>query len=83
MLTGLASWALWVLLVHERESAAIGLARLVSGRPSLASGTMWAMVDPIVVALPLAAIVTVVGSLVTAPAAVAARGRAAAPEAAA
>jgi SSS family solute:Na+ symporter len=83
MLAGIASWALWVLLVHERESAALGLARLLSGRPSLAAGTMWALVDPIVVALPLAAIVTVIGSLATAPTAAEPHGRAASPETAA
>jgi SSS family solute:Na+ symporter len=68
MMTGIASWAGWVVLVHEKESAALGVAKLLTGRASLAAGTMWAVVDPIVVALPLAAVVTVVGSLVTAPA---------------
>jgi SSS family solute:Na+ symporter len=65
MLTGTISWAAWVLLVHEKEAAAIGLANLLVGRPSLASGTIWAVVDPIVVALPLSALATVIGSLVS------------------
>jgi solute:Na+ symporter, SSS family len=65
MIAGLAGWAAWVLLVHEKEAAALGLAKALAGRASLAAGTTWAMVDPIVVALPLAAVVTVVGSLVT------------------
>ena len=67
MLAGFASWALWVLLVHEREAAALGLAGLLSGKPSLLSGTTWAVVDPIVVALPISALVTAVVTLVTPP----------------
>ena len=66
MVTGIVSWALWVLFVHQRESAALGLAGALFGTPSLAAGTTWAVVDPIVVALPASAIVTVVGSLLTA-----------------
>jgi SSS family solute:Na+ symporter len=68
MVTGTLAWAAWVLLVHEKESAALGLARLLSGKASLAAGTVWAVVDPIVVALPLSALVTVVASLLGRPA---------------
>ncbi len=68
MLAGTGVWGAWVLLVHERESAALGVARLLTGKASLAAGTTWAVVDPIVIALPLAAIVTVAVSLATAPA---------------
>jgi SSS family solute:Na+ symporter len=67
MLAGTASWALWVLLVHEKESAALGLSQLLFGRPSILSGTTWAVVDPIVIALPLSAAVTVLASLATRP----------------
>jgi SSS family solute:Na+ symporter len=67
MVTGVVAWGLWVLLVHERESAALGLARALSGRGSLLAGTSWAVVDPIVVALPLSALVTGVVSLAGRP----------------
>lgn len=67
MLAGFASWALWVLLVHEKEAAALGLARLLSGKASLLTGSTWAVVDPIVVALPISALVTVVATLATRP----------------
>jgi SSS family solute:Na+ symporter len=63
MLAGSGAWALWVLFVHQRESAALGVAQALFGTPSLASGTTWAVVDPIVIALPLSAMVTVAGSL--------------------
>ena len=67
MLAGFLGWATWVLLVHERESAALGVAKALLGRPSLASGTTWAVVDPIVIALPLSALVTVAVSLLGRP----------------
>jgi SSS family solute:Na+ symporter len=66
MLTGIAAWAFWVLFVHQRESAALGLSAALVGTPSLAAGTLWAVVDPIVVALPASALITVVVSLATA-----------------
>jgi SSS family solute:Na+ symporter len=75
MVAGTAAWALWVLFVHERESAALGLAKLFFGVPSLATGSLVARVDPIVVALPLAALVTWAGSLLGRPAEVAGAAR--------
>lgn len=63
MMAGFAAWALWVLFVHERESAALGVVKALTGRSSLGAGTTWALVDPIVVALPVSSLVTVVGSL--------------------
>lgn len=68
MLTGITSWALWVLFVHQRESAALGLSAALFGTPSIAAGTIWAVVDPIVIALPLSSLVTVAGSLAARPA---------------
>jgi SSS family solute:Na+ symporter len=70
MLTGTGTWAVWVLLFHEKESAALGLCRLLFKAPSLVTGTTWAVVDPIVVALPLSALVTIAVSLATRPIAV-------------
>jgi solute:Na+ symporter, SSS family len=61
MLTGLVTWALWVAFVHQRESAALGLSMALFGTPSIAAGTMWAVVDPIVIALPLSSAVTAAG----------------------
>jgi SSS family solute:Na+ symporter len=65
MMTGLASWAVWVLFFHEKESAALGLCKLFFGVPSLVTGTTWAAVDPIVLALPASALVTLLASLAT------------------
>ena len=65
MVVGLAVWALWVLFIHEKESAALWLCPTLFGVKSLATGTKWAVVDPIVISLPISAIVTYIGSLVT------------------
>ncbi|MFB3895091.1 MAG: sodium:solute symporter [bacterium] len=65
MVIGLAFWAFWVLFIHEKESAALWLCNALFGVKSLATGTKWAVVDPIVVSLPLSAIITYVGSLMT------------------
>ena len=66
MLVGLRRpGATWVLFFHEKESAALGLCQSLFGTPSLVKGTIWTVVDPIVVALPVSAIVTVVVSLLT------------------
>ncbi len=69
MLAGTIGWLLWVLLVHEKESAALGVCKLLFGAPSLLTGTTWAVVDPLVIALPLSTLVTVVATLATHPAA--------------
>ena len=68
MLFGIASWAGWVFFFHERESAALGFCSALFGKTSLVAGTTWAAVDPIVIALPISALVTLVGCLLTKPA---------------
>jgi len=67
MVTGLVVWGLWVLFFHEKESAALGLCLRFFGEASIVSGTRWTVVDPIVIALPISSVVTVIGSLLTKP----------------
>jgi solute:Na+ symporter, SSS family len=67
MLSGTTAWIVWTLLFHEKEAAVFGIAKAIAGRPSLVSGTVWAVVDPLVIALPISALVTVVASLATRP----------------
>lgn len=57
---------LWMLFVHEQESKAIGLSRLLFGSDSLA-GHPWNMIDPQIVALPVSFIVFVVVSILSEP----------------
>jgi len=63
MLSGFFSWGLWVLFFHEKESAALGITKSFFGKASLVSGTSWAVVDPIIIALPISALVTIFVSL--------------------
>lgn len=66
--TGMIAAAFWILFVHAKESAPLGLCKLLFGVPSLAgAASKLQFVDPIVVALPLSIIVTIVVSLMTNP----------------
>lgn len=65
MLAGIVIWGFWIFFVHEKESAALGLCNLITGKPSLVTGSIWAVVDPIIISLPVSALVTFFGSLVT------------------
>jgi solute:Na+ symporter, SSS family len=67
MLCGLATWAGWVLFFHEKESAALKICSALFGKTSLVTGSSWAVIDPIVIALPVSALVTVTVSLLTKP----------------
>jgi len=70
MLAGTISWALWVLFVHEKESAALGISQLLFDRPSLFSGTSWAVlswVDPVVVGVPVSLAVLIAATLSSKP----------------
>ncbi len=57
----------WLVFVHQKESAALGIAKMVLGRDVLFTSMPWPVVDPIVVALPLAFVATVAVSLATRP----------------
>jgi len=53
----------WLFFVHIKESQPLLLCKAIFGVDSLAAGTMWAVVDPLVVAMPIAIIVTLVAGL--------------------
>jgi SSS family solute:Na+ symporter len=78
MLTGASSSILWMLFVHEKESTALLLCKKLFGVRSLGISLVegsevfiktgkivWAFVDPLVIGLPLAILVTVVVSMAT------------------
>ena len=65
MLVGFFTWGFWVFFVHEKESAALKLCKLIFDKTSLATGGTLAVVDPIVIALPVSAIVTIIACLAT------------------
>jgi SSS family solute:Na+ symporter len=64
MLVGLVVWGAWVLFFHEKESAALGLCLALFGKSSLVAGSMWRVVDPIILALPASSLTTIAVSLI-------------------
>lgn len=66
MVSGFVMSMFWFFFVHEKESRVLGVCQAVFGRGAL-WGPPWTVVDPIVVALPLATVVTILVSLLTRP----------------
>jgi SSS family solute:Na+ symporter len=66
ILVGFFSALLWMLFVHENEAKSIGLCRVFFGSDT-ALGHPWNVIDPQIIALPLAFIVFYVVSLSTRP----------------
>jgi SSS family solute:Na+ symporter len=48
------------LFIHTKESAPLSLCSALFGKTSLALGSKWEVVDPLVVALPVSALVTII-----------------------
>jgi len=74
MITGFVVTAFWLLLIKAQEAGDIGLVQIVTKALTgeaktsiLANSPNWPVVDPILVALPISAIVAVVVSLFTQP----------------
>lgn len=65
--SGLAVAAFWIVFVHSKESAPLGICQALFSKPSLAAGTTVQFVDPIIVSLPVSVIFTIVTSLFTTP----------------
>lgn len=64
MLTGFLGTAFWLLFIHEKESAAIGLCNMIFQKSTLVKFP-WTVVDPIVAILPISFVVAIVVSLFT------------------
>ncbi len=66
MITGIVTSLFWMLFVHESNSKMIGLVKLLTGKTSL-FGAPWSYIDQIVIAFPLAFIVTLIVTACTKP----------------
>ena len=66
LLVGTFASLFWLVFVHAKEAVPLGISQALFGKATLLTGT-WTVVDPILVATPLAAIVAVVVSLMTRP----------------
>jgi solute:Na+ symporter, SSS family len=64
MIIGFTGTAFWLLFIHEKESAALGLCKFIFSKPTLAQYP-WTVVDPIVVILPISLVTAFVISAFT------------------
>ncbi len=66
LVIGSLSSLFWLTFVHAKEAVPLKICQAIFGKATLLSGT-WTLVDPILVATPLAFLVAVVVSLATKP----------------
>ena len=68
MITGFAVTALWLMFIKDAEAKTIGLCAKLFGKTSLLlDSPNWPVVDPIIIALPIALAAAIVVSLFTQP----------------
>jgi SSS family solute:Na+ symporter len=63
MVSGSIVSLLWLVLAHIPNSAKIGIAKFLFGKPSILAGSIWGFVDSLFIALHISIIVTIVVSL--------------------
>jgi solute:Na+ symporter, SSS family len=61
--TGTTISLFWLFFVHAKESKPLMVCNALFGVDSLGAGTLWAVVDPLVIALPASALVTILFNL--------------------
>ncbi len=67
MVSGTIVSVSWLFLVFKTSAEALGISQFLVGTPTLIQSAPWAAVDPLVIALPISAIFTIVVSLLTKP----------------
>jgi SSS family solute:Na+ symporter len=65
LFTGTIVTVFWYLFIHKAEAVPLGICKMLFGQDVLIAAMPWPVVDPILVALPLAVLATVVVSLMT------------------
>lgn len=66
LIVGTFSSLFWLIFVHAKEAAPLGISQAIFGKATLLTGT-WTVIDPILVATPLAMLAAVIVSLATNP----------------
>ncbi len=51
---------IWLFFVHIKESQPLLLCKTIFGIDSLGQGTVWAIIDPLIIALPVSILVTII-----------------------
>jgi SSS family solute:Na+ symporter len=67
MIFGTIVSVFWLLFVYSKSATALGISNFLFGKATLITGMPWNAMDPIVVGLPVAAIFTLVITLLTRP----------------
>jgi SSS family solute:Na+ symporter len=70
MLTGFLLSAFWSVCINAKTAAGLGICQALFGKPTLVSpafSATWAVVDPILIALPISALVAVAVTYMTKP----------------
>jgi solute:Na+ symporter, SSS family len=67
LVTGTVFSLFWILFGYQKSAAALGICQALTGNAVIISTAPWPTVDPILIGLPLAFVVTVVVSLLTKP----------------
>ncbi|MGF7118043.1 sodium:solute symporter family protein [Methanobacterium oryzae] len=57
----------WLVFGFKKSAAALGICQALTGNATIITASPWPTVDPIIIALPLAVIMTIVVSLITKP----------------
>ena len=65
IITGLSASLFCLTFLHKKESAALGICKLLTGKTELISCHPWPFVDPIVISLPLSILALILVSLMT------------------
>jgi len=65
LVTGTFVTVFWYLFIHKAEAVPLGICKMLFGQDVLVASMPWPVVDPILVALPLAIAATVAVSLMT------------------
>jgi SSS family solute:Na+ symporter len=65
LVTGTFVTVFWYLFIHKAEAVPLGICKMLFGQDVLVAQMPWPVVDPILVALPLAILVTIAVSLMT------------------
>jgi len=67
LITGTFFSLFWIVFGYQKSAAALGICQALTGNAVILTSAPWPTVDPIVIGLPLAFVVTVVVSLLTKP----------------
>ena len=67
LVTGTLISLFWILFGYKKTAEPLGISKAIMGHSTIVTSVPWPTVDPMIMALPVAIIVTIVVSLLTKP----------------